>query len=498
EDLNDLDFATALWSPYPATKEDNPLPTALTGDLADFAGVDHVGVYHQKMMIAQHVDRLFGYLGGIDINPNRLDDSDHNVESPYHDTHARIEGPATLDLFNTFRHRWRHETGTPTAMSTDPMAQAAAGNHIVQIARTYFRPAATARALPFAPNGDFTLQDTMIRAINEAREFIYIEDQYMTPPADYRTALLNALGRIQKLIIVVPRTTDQPFGALHRQTFFDELAAAGGDKVHFVAPVRRPHSAALPRVAAGGRFELMEDLDPVPSGNEEIALGPSAQVPRSAPFWLVVEGEVMYVHENVSLPLAESGDLEADGDTTSRFRVQRGSFLPGLIETEPRLHEAGAAAMVISMDAIYVHSKLMIVDDVFLSLGSANLNRRGLFHDGELNLFAMSDQLRADAETNLARSLRIRLWADHLGLPVNVAAPLIADPIAGSRLFERPYFAGNRAVDPNFFKLESALEMTPGGGNPIIEGLKLIGFSVAVSEYDTFFDTIVDPTTLGT
>lgn len=85
-----------------------------------------------------------------------------------------------------------------------PPAQATAGNHIVQIARTYFRPADPARALPFAPNGDFTLQDTLIRAIDEAREFIYIEDQYMTPPADYRTALLDALGRIQKLIIVCP------------------------------------------------------------------------------------------------------------------------------------------------------------------------------------------------------------------------------------------------------------------------------------------------------
>ena len=449
-------------------------------------------------MIAQHVDRLLVYMGGMDINPNRLDDSDHNVESPYHDTHARIEGPATVDLFNTFRHRWRHETGTPTAMSTDPPAQATAGNHIVQIARTYFRPADPARALPFAPNGDFTLQDTLIRAIDEAREFIYIEDQYMTPPADYRTALLDALGRIQKLIIVVPRTTDQPFGALHRQTFFDELATAGGDKVHFLAPVRRPHSAALPRVAAGGRFELRLELDPIPITNAEIALGPSARVPRSAPFWLVVEGEIMYAHENVSLPLGDSGDLEADGDTTSYFRVQRGSFLPGRIETEPRAHDRGAAAMVISMDAIYVHSKLMIVDDVFLSLGSANLNRRGLFHDGELNLFAMSDRLRADAATDLARSLRIRLWADHLGLPLNVAAPLLADPIAGSRLFERPYFAGNRAVHPNFFGLESAFDMTPGGGSPIIEGLKLLGFIVSASEYDTFFDTIVDPTTLGT
>ncbi len=493
--LDALDTVRALWAPYPATKADNPLAGALTGSLADFAGIDHVGVYHQKFAVFEQGARLVGFAGGIDPNPDRLDDADHVVESPFHDAHVRVEGPAAEDLYHTFRSRWRHQTGDAAEMGDAP-AQPAAGSHAVQVARTYFQPRSAARALPYAPAGDFTLRDTLLRAIGQAREFIYIEDQYFTPPADYRAALLGALGRIQKLIVVVPRTTDQPFGALHRQTFFDELVAAGGDRVVLASPVRRPHSAALPRVAAGGRFELREELPAVPGLDEEIALGPSARVPRSAPFWLCVEGELMYVDGNVALPFAASRDFAVDGDATSRFRVKRGGLLPGRVHAEPRHHPEGTPAMVVEMSGIYVHSKLMVVDDVFLAVGSANVNRRGLEHDGELHVFTVPEALRADRARNVARAFRLRLWADHLGLPPGVAAPLVADPIAGSRLFARPYLTGNRAVHPNFFELESTLDLTPGG-SPLTAALLLFGVAVVAAEHDRFFDTIVDPTSVG-
>jgi phospholipase D1/2 len=35
---------------------------------------------------------------------------------------------------------------------------------------------------------------------------------------------------------------------------------------------------------------------------------------------------------------------------------------------------------------IYIHSKLMIIDDVFLTVGSANLNQRSMSSDSEINV----------------------------------------------------------------------------------------------------------------
>ena len=57
-------------------------------------------------------------------------------------------------------------------------------------------------------------------------------------------------------------------------------------------------------------------------------------------------------------------------------------------------------------DLVYVHAKICIVDDRWLTLGSANLNERSLFNDSEVNV--------ATLDENLARSTRLRLWAEHL------------------------------------------------------------------------------------
>jgi phosphatidylserine/phosphatidylglycerophosphate/cardiolipin synthase-like enzyme len=58
---------------------------------------------------------------------------------------------------------------------------------------------------------------------------------------------------------------------------------------------------------------------------------------------------------------------------------------------------------------VYVHAKIGIVDDRWLTLGSANLNEHSLFNDTEANLVTCDEEL--------ARATRIRLWAEHLQRP---------------------------------------------------------------------------------
>jgi phosphatidylserine/phosphatidylglycerophosphate/cardiolipin synthase-like enzyme len=57
---------------------------------------------------------------------------------------------------------------------------------------------------------------------------------------------------------------------------------------------------------------------------------------------------------------------------------------------------------------IYVHAKVTIIDDLWSTVGSANLNNRGMRDDTEMNVATL------DAE--LARGLRMLLWAEHLEL----------------------------------------------------------------------------------
>ena len=60
-------------------------------------------------------------------------------------------------------------------------------------------------------------------------------------------------------------------------------------------------------------------------------------------------------------------------------------------------------------DPVYIHAKIAIVDDEWLTLGSANLNEHSLFNDTEMNVVAHDPEL--------ARDTRLRLWSEHLELP---------------------------------------------------------------------------------
>jgi len=80
--------------------------------------------------------------------------------------------------------------------------------------------------------------------------------------------------------------------------------------------------------------------------------------------------------------------VEADGDA-NRFLACT-------------LWQPGAGA-----EPVYVHAKIGIVDDRWLTLGSANLNEHSFFNDTEVNV------VTHDAE--VARAVRLRLWSEHLG-----------------------------------------------------------------------------------
>jgi phosphatidylserine/phosphatidylglycerophosphate/cardiolipin synthase-like enzyme len=60
-------------------------------------------------------------------------------------------------------------------------------------------------------------------------------------------------------------------------------------------------------------------------------------------------------------------------------------------------------------EPVYVHSKAAVVDDEWLTIGSANLNEHSLFNDTEANVVVR--------DPALAREVRLRLWEEHLERP---------------------------------------------------------------------------------
>lgn len=86
---------------------------------------------------------------------------------------------------------------------------------------------------------------------------------------------------------------------------------------------------------------------------------------------------------------------------------------------------------------IYVHSKLTIVDDEVLRIGSANMNNRSLGLDSECDVHLDAVREGDDAVRDTIRALRISLLAEHCGVPVDEmtraldSAPSMSAALAG-------------------------------------------------------------------
>ena len=93
---------------------------------------------------------------------------------------------------------------------------------------------------------------------------------------------------------------------------------------------------------------------------------------------------------------------------------------------------------------VYVHAKVCVVDDVWASVGSDNVNRRSWTHDSELSC-AVVDEVRDEREPRVvdgfgdgarvfARELRLRLAREHLDRADGDDADLV-DGVAMFRAF---------------------------------------------------------------
>jgi phosphatidylserine/phosphatidylglycerophosphate/cardiolipin synthase-like enzyme len=83
---------------------------------------------------------------------------------------------------------------------------------------------------------------------------------------------------------------------------------------------------------------------------------------------------------------------------------------------------------------VYVHAKVCVVDDRWLTIGSANLNEHSLFNDTEMNVVTH--------DPALARDTRLRLWHEHTDRSIE---ELSGDPSAVIDEIWRPIAEGQLA-----------------------------------------------------
>ena len=472
---NAISPAIATWSPYPATFADNPLvpnPATLAGH--QLRSISRLGVYHQKMVNILAADGTrVSYLGGIDLSGNRTDTPLHRVRAPFHDVQVRITGPSVSDVFLTFSQRAAFDQHPATIPDVVPNA---AGTHLVQIARTYFKPAAgSATPLPFAPTGESTPLESIKAAMRSARDFIYIEDQYFTPPDEYVVELIAAAGRgVRALMITVPITNDQLFGHIRRTDVLKALKQAWGDRLYVGTPLRRFMHERPGFKTNVGRLRLVSDLTKTATSAE---FATSMRMP-SPPFWAFIGSELVLVTAIASSAGNKSTVEIVRAPATDAWGAQ------------PSEHPEGSPVMAVQVPCIYVHAKVMIVDDAWMFVGSSNVNRRGFFHDGELDSFTISQHLRGDPQ-NPARTLRCRLMGEHLGLSPELALSLLRDPLSALAFYQSRSWYEGRHWQPLTFFGSSAPDIALG----LDKSLKTVLGPIELVEKGEIWPLLVDPTT---
>ncbi len=224
------------------------MPPPTGGFIADQSQPWPQGAFHQKILIINGSDGAYAFCGGIDLYRDRRDSPRHGAPAAFHDVHAKVEGPAVVDLFNTFVDRWNkhvpvsteHTLNTAPLPTTPPPVQNA-GNMYVQVARTY----AAKMHYRYSPSGSTTCLQALIRAIGKAKKFFYMEDQYghpfpgNDPDADpvgvldaLRTALTRPVDPLEYLILVIPNHSDHPQSRFRRKKFIKALKKVAPNKIH--------------------------------------------------------------------------------------------------------------------------------------------------------------------------------------------------------------------------------------------------------------------------
>ncbi len=347
--------------------------------------------HHQKSVLVDYEvpDSAVGFVMGHNMLDEYWDTDAHSAlnrtesskpkpdigprgHSPRQDISSQVSGPILEHLHHNFASAWLTETGEDLidlrqAKQVGLQLQCTPGatRQLAQLLRTQ------------AQDGKRDIEKLYLKAVNNATQFIYIENQYFRwpPLADaikQAAARQTAKGRDPGLhgalhLFVITNASEDSVdsGSLTTQRMLESLGRAnvipGVTKLRIAKQVKKdapPQPTPDPRDHVGQRelAKWQAELDQTTKAMQD-----SAVVPKEIPG--------LKVH------------------------------LCSLVAPDS---PAGKPWM-----PVYIHSKLMIVDDVFTTHGSANINTRSMQVDSELNI--------AHEWVSVTQALRRRLWGLHTG-----------------------------------------------------------------------------------
>ncbi|WP_420997238.1 phospholipase D-like domain-containing protein [Cupriavidus sp. 30B13] len=366
--------------------------------------------HHQKMVLVDYEvsGKAVGYVMGHNMLDAYWDADTHgatrmrgdlgrNGATPRQDISSRVTGPILQYLNHNFCEAWDQETDAGLGKARKKTAAnlkilpALGEKAIAQVLRTQ------------SQKGKQDIEAMYLQAVNNTTKFVYIENQYFRfpPLADKIKAAAKAQLRWGRdpgehgplHLFVVTNSSDEGMGDGTVNTYRMLEALGRADTIPGVAKLEREQvrQADLER-------QYKEAARQQEQANAAIrgAYAIQEYVDSEA-----VRQKLTEAKQRLEQARRRQAELKAQMKEPPKVIVP--TEIPGL-----KVH----VCTLVAPDSppgkwqdVYIHSKLMIVDDVFTTLGSANINTRSMEADSELNI--------CHENAAVTQPLRQRLWKIH-------------------------------------------------------------------------------------
>lgn len=380
--------------------------------------------HHQKMVLVDYEapEQAIGFVMGHNTLDEYWDRNDHtwlrqaprmgrNGLHPRQDMSAQVTGPILDYLNRNFCQAWDDATGQNLTQARAALAcrlklrsDPKLGTPVMaQILRTQSQ---------HGKGGTKDISALYLQAVNNATNFVYIENQYFRymPVADKLRENVNAQtkgGRSPAkhgvvYLFVLTNSNDDGIG-LGTVSSYQMLDALGyGDRMPGIETLEKNAQLAQQEQALNEQLasEQATQQRVLTQGTDFSHMQGLANYVQDSQ---IRQSEIQQRLNQVQQQKSRVANISPDGLTKDGDLVPP-QDIPGLKVLVCTLVAPDMPAGK-AWDYVYIHQKLMIVDDTFTTHGSANVNRRSMEVDSELNI--------CHEHGEATRALRKQMWALH-------------------------------------------------------------------------------------
>lgn len=356
-------------------------------ELALTKGASH----HQKMLLidCEDANNAKAFILGLNLSPEYRDNLNHyydyNPDAPdvnWQDLGCVVEGPIIRPIHWHFLQAWERAHGR--SLNNYPLINyKIKGSHAPQFCCTQFQ------------ENRQEILTSYEKAIGNAHDYIYMENQYFRyiPLAEQIKQRALQLKHTPRLY----GKTASDHLYLFVVTHYEIELAIGNTMNTYRMLVELGQQQLMPAIQ-----KTLSEYDP----NAWLKTIEISQEQKEKILSPKDEQRIKKIEDIKDLTDIDKYDLDSDKKPFELFEVEGLKVVIGALYTDStKTATTEQHKGPISYRGVNLHSKLLLVDDLFTSVGSANIHTRGFFTDSEANI-SLPDH-------DTAYQIRSTLWQAH-------------------------------------------------------------------------------------